>query len=391
MKSLDTEEYSFPHDKQIVEIHEEDNIDTLLCFSHIKWESVFQRPQHLMSYAAKKWRVFYIEEPEFEETTTEPELSIKELKKHKNLYVVNPKLPHAISKNDANKVMQDLLSKLCYDHKVENFGIWYYSVTSIHYTTGLYPRVVVYDCTRPIRAEQHVLIDTENELISQTDLVFTNGKTLYEAKQNWHPQVYDFPSSIDKEHFMQARIELPEPSDQEEILYPRLGLYGAIDECFDVELLRALSAHRPDWQFVLAGPIVGIDEDTLPKAENIHYLGEKPYQELPSYISGWNVALLLISTEKAAQAHAPTRTPEYLAAFKPIVSTSVPDIISPYYEMGLVNIANDVFEFEAAIESALSFNKRKEWKKTIDEFLKTHSWDVTWQQMRHLMKTNIIA
>lgn len=391
MKSFDTEEYSFPHNKQIVEIHEEDNIDTLLCFAPIKWESVFQRPQHLMSYAAKKWRVFYIQEPEFERETTEPEMDVKELKKYKNLYVVSPKLPTALSKNDTEKAMLNLLNRLCYEHSIQNYGIWYYTPVSNHYTTDLYPRVVVYDCITPIRTTQPALTDIENELISQSDLVFTNGKTLFEAKRDWHPQVYNFPSSIDKEHFMQARLELPEPADMEEILYPRLGLYGAIDECFDVELLRALSARRPDWQFVLIGPVVGIDEGALPKAENIHFLGERSYQELPSYISGWNAALMLVSTEKASQTHIPTRTPEYLAAFKPIVSTPVPDIFSPYEEMGLVNTASNVFEFETAIEEALSYDKRKEWKKTIDDFLKTHSWDVTWQQMRHLIKTHIIA
>ncbi|MBA4849306.1 glycosyltransferase family 1 protein [Emticicia sp. BO119] len=391
MKSFDTEEYSFPHDKQIVEVHEDDNIDTLVCFSPIKWESVFQRPQHLMSHASKKWRVFYIEDPIFGVTTPEPELNIKELKKYKNLFVVSVRLPAELSASETIKTMESLLAKLCNDYKIENFGTWYYSIKSIRYTARLYPRVVIYDCINLIRNTQPALIDTENELISQTDLVFTNGKTIYDEKQNWHPQVYNFPSSIDKEHFMQARIELPEPSDQEEILFPRLGLYGAIDECLDIELLRALAARRPDWQFVLLGPIIGIDEDTLPKAENIHYLGEKPYQVLPSYISGWNAALLLVLTSKARQAHVPTRTPEYLAAFKPIVSTSVPDIISPYEAMGLVSTAENVFEFEAAIEEALSYNKRKEWKKTIDDFLKSHSWDVTWQQMRHLIKTNIIA
>jgi hypothetical protein len=391
MKSFDTDNFPFPHDKQIVEVSEEDNIDTLLCFSSVRWESVFQRPHHLMSHAAKKWRVFYIEDPASEEDIPGPEMDIKELKKHTNLFVVSFKLPKDLPKTDAQKAMQDLLASLCADYKIENFGIWYYSPESIHYTTDLYPRVVVYDCIRMLSNSQPGMVNLENELITQSDLVFTNGKALFEAKQNWHPQVYNFPSSIDKEHFMQARLELPEPADQEEILYPRLGLYGAIDECFDLELLRALADRRPDWQFVLIGPVRGIDENTLPKAENIHYLGEKSYQEMPSYISGWNAALVLVSTDKETQAHIPTRTPEYLAAFKPIVATPVADIISPYHEMGLVETAGDVFSFEAAIEEALSQDKRKAWKKNIDDFLKTHSWDVTWQQMRHLIKTHIIA
>lgn len=390
MENLNINDYEFPHDKQIVEVREEDNIDTLLCFSPVKWEGVFQRPQHLMSHAAKKWRVFYIEDPIFDTDTKVPDYEVKELKKHTGLFVVSIRLPETSSKVDTKNAMHKLLGKLCAEYKINNFGTWYYSPMGIQYTYELYPRVVVYDCTSPIRTAQPSLIDIENELISQSDLVFTNGNALFEAKQNWHPQVYNFPSSIDKEHFMQARLQLPEPADQEEILCPRLGLYGAIDECFDAELLRALAHRRPDWQFVLVGPVVGIDEDTLPKAENIHYLGEKSYQEMPSYISGWNAALILVSTDKTKQVQVPTRTPEYLAAFKPIVATPVADIISPYQEMGLVNVAENVFEFETAIEEVLSDDKRKQWKKNIDEFLKTNSWDIMWQQMRHLIKTHII-
>lgn len=388
MKGFDIDDYPFPHDKQIVEVAEEDNIDTLLCFSPVRWESVFQRPQHLMSHAAKKWRVFYMEDPTFDENTSAPQMA---LKKHNNLFVVTCKLPKDTSRTDTHTAMHDLLGKLCADYKIVNYGAWYYSPESINYTTDLYPRVVIYDCTSPINSTQSGLLHAENELITRSDLVFTNGKTLFEAKQNFHPEVYNFPSSIDKEHFMLARLELPEPADQEDILYPRLGLYGAIDECFDLDLLQALADRRPDWQFVLVGPVVGIDKDTLPEAENIHYLGEKPYEQMPSYISGWNAALLLVSTSKAAQAHVPTRTAEYLAAFKPMVATPVADIISPYYEMGLVNTADDVFAFESSIEEVLSYDKRKEWKRSIDEFLKTHSWDVSWQQMRHLIKTHIIA
>lgn len=391
MENLNTNDYEFPHDKQIVEVREEDNIDTILCFSPIKWEGVFQRPQHLMSHAAKKWRVFYIEDPIFDNDTNTPDYALKKLEEYEELFIISPKLPKELTKAEANYAMQQLLARLCFEHKIENFGIWYYTLAGIYYASELYPRVVVYDCVSHVRHTQPSLIDLENELVSRCDLVFTNGNTLFEAKQKWHPHVYNFPSSIDKEHFMQARLQLPEPADQEEILYPRLGLYGVIDECFDAELLRALAARRPDWQFVVIGPVVGIDADTLPEAENIHYLGEKSYQQMPSYISGWNAALILVSTDKTKQAQVPTRTPEYLAAFKPIVATPVADIISPYQEMGLVSVAEDVFEFETAIEEVLSEDKRTEWKSNIDDFLKTQSWDVTWQQMRHLIKTHIIG
>ncbi|HSK63402.1 MAG TPA: glycosyltransferase, partial [Pyrinomonadaceae bacterium] len=217
-------------------------------------------------------------------------------------------------------------------------------------------------------------------------LVFTGGQSLYEAKRNQHASVFAFPSSIDREHFMQARAPLTDPADQQDIPHPRLGFFGVVDERFDVDLLAEASRLRPDWHFVIIGPVVKIDPEILPKRENIHYLGNKSYQDLPAYIAGWDVALLLFAQNESTRFISPTKTPEYLAAGKPVVSTPIQDVVCPYGQMGLVRIANDAPELIAAAEDLLAAEaNRKSWLATVDEFLGQMSWDETWARMSKLI------
>ena len=380
-----------PKLNQEQEVLEEDNIDTLLCFSHLRWNFVFQRPQHLMTRAAEKWRVFYIEEPVVSDTITTPDMMV--LKDNQNLLIVTPQFPRDYNSADYNPALENMLAKLLIDFKIDNYGVWYYTPMALKFTLDLLPRVIVYDCMDELsafRGAPHDLLAMESRLLNMADLVFTGGNSLYEAKKNRHSHVYAFPSSIDKAHFMQARQELPEPADQEEIMHPRLGFYGVVDERFDIELLRQLAQRRPDWQFIIIGPVVKIDYDTLPKNNNIHYLGMKSYQELPVYLSGWDVALLLFALNESTRYISPTKTPEYLAAFKPVVSTPIQDVVVPYEGLGLVSIADNPFTFETAIEDYLENNDMTEWEKKVESFLATNSWDITWQQMRHLMNQRII-
>jgi UDP-galactopyranose mutase len=177
-----------------------------------------------------------------------------------------------------------------------------------------------------------------------------------------------------------------EPADQENIPHPRLGFFGVVDERFDVALLDEVSRRRPDWHFVIIGPVVKIDPAILPKRENIHYLGGKSYQELPAYIAGWDVALLLFAQNESTRFISPTKTPEYLAAGKPVVSTPIRDVVHPYGQMGLVRIAKNADEFVAQVEASLEKEAcGKQWLKNVDEFLATMSWDETWARMSRLI------
>jgi UDP-galactopyranose mutase len=265
--------------------------------------------------------------------------------------------------------------------------LWYYTPMALPFTRHLRPVAVVYDCMDELSAFAGAppeLRQREVELMKRADLVLTGGQSLYEAKRHLHRQVYPFPSSVDAPHFARARQPQPDPADQARIPHPRIGFFGVIDERFDVDLVRGVAALRPDWHFVLLGPVVKIDPRTLPQAPNLHYLGSKPYTELPSYLSGWDVAMLPFARNESTRFISPTKTPEYLAAGRPVVSTSIRDVVRPYGQEGLARIADDAAEFVAAIEASLAEDAAIR-RVRADAFLSQMSWDLTWSRMRQLV------
>jgi UDP-galactopyranose mutase len=360
----------------------------LICLSHLRWDFVFQRPQQLMSRCARDRRVFYIEEPIFGEGTLRLNVSQRE----GGVYVVVPQLPQGEDNDWIADAMQQSIHRLFREFNISDHILWYYTPMAVEWTRGLNPLAVVYDCMDEISAYKHApraLRGREAELFSRADLVFAGGQSLYEAKREQHPNVYPFPSSIDYAHFAQARKITVSPSDQSHIPPPRIGFFGVIDERFDVELLDGIAAAQTDWQFVLIGPVVKVDESTLPRRANIHYLGSKSYKELPAYIAGWDVAALLFARNKFTRFISPTKTLEYLAAGKPVVSTSIRDVVRPYGELGLVRIADTVEEFIKAVAELGRGDWQAgnaEWLAMVDAFLAKNSWDSTWARMWKLIE-----
>ena len=230
-----------------------------------------------------------------------------------------------------------------------------------------------------------VLKEREATLLRLADLVLTGGQSLYEAKRHQHENIHPFPSSVDVEHFAQARRVTEDPPDQAGIPHPRLGFFGVIDERMDRDLIDGVAAARPDWHLVLLGPVVKIDAAQLPRRANIHYLGSKAYAALPSYIAGWDVALLPFARNEATRFISPTKTPEYMAAGKPVVSTSIRDVVRPYGREGLVRIADDVEAFVAACEAAMAEDAAERLRQA-DAFLRQTSWDGTWLRIRLLVE-----
>jgi UDP-galactopyranose mutase len=229
----------------------------------------------------------------------------------------------------------------------------------------------------------------ETELLRRADVVFTGGQSLYEAKRHTHANIHAFPSSVDVEHFAQARRIASDPEDQAPLPRPRLGFFGVIDERMDLELLAGVADARPSWQIVMLGPVVKIDPASLPRRSNIHYLGAKTYQQLPYYIAGWDVALLPFARNEATRYISPTKTPEYLAAGKPVVSTSIRDVIRPYAHKGLARIADTVDGFVDACEAALIEDATARLRDA-DVFLRQTSWDGTWARMRRLVDAILV-
>jgi UDP-galactopyranose mutase len=224
-------------------------------------------------------------------------------------------------------------------------------------------------------------------------VVFTGGPSLFETKRAQHSNVHLFPSSIDTAHFGKARLPQDDPADQAGIPHPRLGFFGVIDERMDLALLAGIARLRPDWHLALIGPVVKIEPQTLPQGPNIHYLGQKAYEQLPVYLAGWDVALMPFARNEATRFISPTKTPEYLAGGKPVVSTSIRDVVRPYGEQGLVRVADTPEDTVAAIEETLALPpaERAAWLARVDGFLKDHSWNRTWAEMDRLIADCIDA
>jgi len=357
----------------------------LVCFSHLRWDFVYQRPQHLLSRCAKDRRVFFVEEPIFGNGSMRLEMREADA----GVHVVVPHLPDGLRSEIAiNAVMREMTRQLFIDHDIDEYIFWYYTPMALNFTDHFNPVASVYDCMDELSAFKGAhsnLPMLEKQLFRHVDLVFTGGQSLYEAKCDQHPSVHAFPSSIDASHFGKARNINEDPEDQAHIPHPRLGFFGVIDERFDSELLDRVAAMRPDWHFVVIGPVVKIDPATLPSHPNIHYLGGKKYQELPEYLAGWDIALLLFARNESTRFISPTKTPEYLAAGKPVISTSIRDVVRPYGELKLVEIADSPDQFIKAAEKILAKTGRTQWLARVDSFLEHISWDKTWNQMSNLI------
>jgi glycosyltransferase involved in cell wall biosynthesis len=365
----------------------DDSRPTLLCFSHLRWDFVFQRPQQLMSRFTGDMTVVFWEEPVEIGRKETPLLRVRAAEDHPNVRIVVPYLPAGLDEARRDAALKRLLD--AYSAGLSRpIVAWYYTPMMLPFSRDLDASVTVYDAMDELskfRFAPPQLLDLEQELLKRADLVFTGGTSLYEAKRDRHDNVHLFPSSVDRAHFQTARTALAEPDDQTEIPHPRLGFFGVIDERFDTELLDRIAELRPDWSFVMVGPVVKISEDELPKRPNIHYLGPKKYEQLPAYLAGWDVALMPFAMNESTQFISPTKTPEYLAGGKPVVSTPVRDVVRHYGHLQGVGIASAPQEFVDHCQRMLGLEAEGAWLAEADLLLSATSWSTTQARMAALI------
>jgi glycosyltransferase involved in cell wall biosynthesis len=357
-------------------------VHDLICLSHLRWDFVFQRPNHLMTRCARERRVFFLEEPLFD--ADQPYLSVREVSPQ--LFVVTPRLTRDTRGESVSVSQKRALRELMDSARIDRPILWFYTPMALTFANDLPASLVVYDCMDELslfKGAPPELSALERDLLDRADLVFTGGASLHAVKSRQHERVHLFPSSIDVSHFGMARGAPTEPSDQMPVGRPRIGFFGVIDERIDLELLRAVAEARPMYHFVLVGPVVKIDPATIPVLPNIHCLGQKRYSELPSYLAHWDVAMMPFAQNDSTRFISPTKTLEYLAGGKPVVSTPIRDVVSPYGEQGLVHIAEPQ-RFADAIDAALAEDPRSKWPR-VDAMLALGSWDRTWTEMSALM------
>ncbi len=357
----------------------------LVCFSHLRWDFVYQRPNHLMARAARDRRVFFVEEPLLADN------SGYRVEVRENVVIITPSIRAGLDVEGATAALRGVIDAVLRQYAIRSPVLWYYTPMALPWTRHIHAAVVVYDSMDHLAGFLGAptdLLGLEDQLIRRADLVFTGGRQLQRRLADRHPAVHRFASSVDAAHFATARERIGEPPDQVAIPSPRIGYAGVIDERIDLSLIAGVAAARPGWQIVLLGPTAKIDPAAIPSAENIHRLGKKDYSELPAYLSGWGVGWMPFALNDATRYISPTKTPEYLAAGLPVVSTSITDVIDPYGRAGLVEIADDVRSSIEAIARALRADLAMHRSRS-DAFLAADSWDRTWESMAALIRHHI--
>ncbi|MET0963608.1 MAG: FAD-dependent oxidoreductase [Noviherbaspirillum sp.] len=358
---------------------------TILVFSHLRWDFVYQRPQHLLSRLAQQYKVCFIEEPVFRPGESGSDCTTPEA----NITVCRPHTPidapgfHDDHLPYLKKILRELV------HEGEQYIVWFYTPMALPLLQEVPAgSLVVYDCMDELAAFRNPprqLLQRENSLLKCADIVFTGGPSLYRAKKDRHPNVHCFPSSVDVQHFSQALDRANAHPAHRNIPGPRLGFYGVIDERFDTALIARLAQAHPQWQIVLVGPVVKIDPASLPRHANIHYLGQQPYEALPQLLAGWDVCLMPFAMNESTRFISPTKSLEYMAAELPIVSTPVRDVVDLHGDV--VAIAETPEQFIAACEAALLSpgEERRQRIAIMRDKLARTSWDATATAMRELM------
>ena len=288
--------------------------------------------------------------------------------------------------DDQLSVLRPLVADYLREQGIDDYLAWFYTPMALPLLAELEPRAVVFDCMDELSAFKDApkqLRQREAALMKAADLVLTGGPSLYEAKRHLHHNVMCLPSAVDAQHyspkFASTRIDaiLQAEQVQGRIPGPRLGFFGVIDERLDIELVAAVADADPDWQVVMVGPVVKIDPARLPRRLNVHWLGQQPYSLLPQLVADWDVCLLPFALNDSTRFISPTKTLEYMAAEKPVVSTAVRDVVSLYGDV--VRIGHEHASFIEGCRWALSETAAKRAER-VTEMLATvarYSWDNT--------------
>jgi UDP-galactopyranose mutase len=362
---------------------------TIVAFCHLRWDFVYQRPQHLLSRLARTHRVIVVEEP-LTDPGCEPHWEVRDVAPNLTVY-----RPHTAESEPGfgpqqRAALAPLIDELREGLPAGQRIVWLYTPLAVSLARRLDPDAVVYDCMDELSlfaGASPELLPLETELFSWADVVFTGGRSLYRAKRDRHPNIHCFPSSVDAAHFGRARPGYPidDAPDQRALPRPRLGFFGVLDERLDRRIVEALATSRPAWSIVLVGPVMKIDAESLPRLPNVRYAGQQPYGELPAYLSGWDVCLLPFARNDATRFISPTKILEYMAAERPIVSTPIADVAEPYGDV--VRLAETPEDFVRACDAALEASSADRATRTerMRAILARTSWDATVASMERLL------
>ena len=330
----------------------------LVVHCHLRWDFVWQRPQQLFSRLSEHHRILFIEDPLPDEGQARLDIS----EPCRGVVRVVPRL-RADSAGDVDAqcaVVAGLVEAAMSSHplmagRFDDPVQWFYSPMTAPAMLGRFgARGVVYDCMDELanfRFAPADIAERERFLLARADVVFTGGYQLYQEKSRHHDTVHFHGCGVDAAHFGRARLaSTVVPGAVADLPGPVLGYVGVIDERLDYALIEALARRFPEASVVMAGPVVKVDPASLPRLPNIHWLGQQAYEHLPALVKGFDVCLMPFALNEATRYINPTKTLEYMATGKPVVSTAVADVVRNFTPV--VDVAHSIDAFLDAVARA---------------------------------------
>ena len=370
----------------------------IIVHCHLRWDFVWQRPQHVVSRLAQFHPVLFLEDamplPEGPDSDNQPRMEITHVSP--TLTVARPRLIPFTGDKEKDDVINEknseawprLLDTVVHQLGWKNTVNWFYTPMAAHAISRYNPVAVAYDCMDELanfKGAPASLKQKEGDLMTASDVVFTGGPSMYAARKDKHPNVHLFNSGVDVAHFQKAMdANTVVPDDAKNLAHPVLLYYGVIDERMGWDNLAAVCDAHPEWSVLMVGPLAKIGEEDLLRRPNLHYTGQRGYDDLPGYLKGCDVALVPFALSEATRYLSPTKTLEYFAAQKPVVSTPIQDIVDHYTDAA--RIAHTPGEFVKACEAALLQNDENAARiKAGAAHADAQTWDNIVGKMRDLL------
>lgn len=352
----------------------------LIVLSHLRWDWVWQRPQHLVSRLGSRCSTWYVEEP----LTPSPDFHGKNRINHAVVDGLNrawleiPEQGHHVGFFD--DVLPDYIEQLpaLLGVPAQERVVWMYTPLALELALALKPTTLVYDVMDDLAAFKDAppeLVVRQRQALRRADVVFAGGRSLHRSLvRQGRTDAQLFPSGVEPEHYRFASASARLPGQR-----PVAGYVGVLDERLDLGLLADLAKALPEWDIRMYGPVAKIDPATLPQADNISYHGYTCYADLPEAMAGLDVALMPFALNEATRSISPTKTLEYLAAGLPVVSTRVPDVVTDF--PGIVHLRNDAAGFAAICRRLGSRDPLRGPRANTRELLRKYHWDEIAEQM----------
>jgi glycosyltransferase involved in cell wall biosynthesis len=333
---------------------------SIIVHSHLGWDWVWQRPQQFHSRLSQRHKILFVEGPVPRAGLTAAQVSLREVADYPNIVVLQTEMP-AERWNDGawvDKERRRLVESVLSGPLGADFRDpvqWFYDPMAVTAFAGhLNESAIVYDCMDQLsqfRGAPAELARRDRELLAIANVVFAGGPKICKDKIKHNANCYSFGCGVDVEHF--GRAAHPStivPADIAHLQRPVYGYIGVVDERIDYDLVATLAEKNAHGSVVMIGPWTKVDATTFPRRDNLHWLGQRDYGQLPAYAKGFDVCLMPFALNKATEFINPTKALEYMATGRPIVSTPIEDVVLQFEDV--VTIARTHEDFVSRCERA---------------------------------------